>query len=57
MYNENVLIKLVQSMSRMIVSPATAWEKESTQYIKNHGPKMVDRYKAWLELKDADLGT
>lgn len=39
MYNENVLIKLVQSMSRMVANPPSPWEKESIQHIKIHGPR------------------
>ena len=36
MYNEMVLIKLVQSMSRMYVNRHSPWEKEIGQYIQQH---------------------
>ena len=39
MYNEMVLIKLVQAMSRMMTNPHSPWEKESVQHIRLHGPR------------------
>jgi len=54
MYNENVLIKLVQSMSRMIVNPPATWHTECLQHIKTHGPEMVKRYKMWLEISGSE---
>jgi ubiquitin-conjugating enzyme E2 O len=53
MYNENVLIKLVQSMSRMIANPPATWTLECLQHIKTHGPQMVKRYKMWLEMSES----
>src|SRR5690348_15336196 len=44
MYNEMVLIKLVQSMSRQIVNPPAPWIKEIKQHIYEHGPRLVLLY-------------
>jgi len=56
MYNENVLIKLVQSMTRMLVSPPGTWETETKQFIKTRGPRMVERLNSWVTLS-GDAGT
>lgn len=39
MYNEMVLIKLVQSMSRMLITPPAPWEKEAVTHIQKYGPR------------------
>lgn len=39
MYNEMVLIKLVQSMSRMLVNPPAPWGKEAVAHIQKFGPR------------------
>jgi len=57
MYNENVLIKLVQSMTRMLVSPPKAWEIETSQFIKMRGPRMVERLNSWVTYSGDSTGT
>ncbi|CAG7714167.1 unnamed protein product [Allacma fusca] len=52
MYNEMVLIKLVQSMSRMYVNRHSPWENEITQYIRLHNRRLIDRYHKWLEMSE-----
>lgn len=39
MYNEMVLIKLVQSMTKQFVSPPAPWSVEIKQHIRQHGPR------------------
>jgi len=53
MYNEMVLIKLVQSMSRMMMNLHLPWEAEISQYIRIHGPRMIERCNRWLALPEA----
>jgi ubiquitin-conjugating enzyme E2 O len=42
MYNEMVLIKLVQSMSKQLAHPLPPWENEVKLHIHEHGPRYAD---------------
>lgn len=41
MYNEMVLIKLVQSMSKLVNNPYAPWEKEIMELIKKNRKRLV----------------
>jgi len=56
MYNENVLIKMVQSMSRMIANPPAPWRNEVIAHITTQCPKLIERYTKWfITLNDSGL--
>jgi len=55
MYNEMVLIKLVQSMSRMKINLHAPWEKEISNHIRLHGPRMIERYNIWLSIPEDSI--
>jgi len=55
MYNEMVLIKLVQSMSRMLANPHSPWEEEITRHIQLHGPRMIQRCRQWLSISEKSV--
>jgi len=57
MYNEMVLIKLVQSLSRMFVNHHSPWDNEINQYIRLHHTRLIERYHGWLKMSEECLAT
>lgn len=50
LYNEMVLLKLVQSMEKLITKPPSGLEKEILQHFAHHGTRMVRKFKRWIDL-------
>ncbi|XP_052265648.1 (E3-independent) E2 ubiquitin-conjugating enzyme-like isoform X2 [Dreissena polymorpha] len=48
MYNEMAILKLVQSMTKMAVSPPHVFVQETKSHLKNHAQRMIDRVEAWI---------
>ncbi|XP_058812642.1 (E3-independent) E2 ubiquitin-conjugating enzyme [Topomyia yanbarensis] len=62
MYNEMVLLKLVQSMSKLIVNPPEIFSEQILAHFRERGRKMFLRIKSWMDLsneanKAASTGT
>ncbi|XP_077526737.1 (E3-independent) E2 ubiquitin-conjugating enzyme UBE2O isoform X2 [Haemaphysalis longicornis] len=53
MYNEMVVLKLVQSMGRMIQNPPEVFKEEMEQHFKDNAARFVNRLESWLRLSDA----
>ncbi|KAL1442180.1 hypothetical protein MTO96_030891, partial [Rhipicephalus appendiculatus] len=53
MYNEMVVLKLVQSMGRMIQNPPEVFKEEIEQHFRANADRFVNRLEGWLRLSDA----
>ncbi|KAH8037293.1 hypothetical protein HPB51_009848 [Rhipicephalus microplus] len=53
MYNEMVVLKLVQSMGRMILNPPEVFREEIEQHFRDNADRFVNRLEGWLRLSDA----
>ncbi|XP_037523083.1 (E3-independent) E2 ubiquitin-conjugating enzyme isoform X2 [Rhipicephalus sanguineus] len=53
MYNEMVVLKLVQSMGRMIQNPPEVFKEEIEQHFRDNADRFVNRLEGWLRLSDA----
>nr|XP_050029755.2 (E3-independent) E2 ubiquitin-conjugating enzyme UBE2O-like isoform X1 [Dermacentor andersoni] len=53
MYNEMVVLKLVQSMGRMIQNPPEVFKEEIEQHFRDIADRFVNRLESWLRLSDA----
>ena len=57
MYNEMVVLKLVQSMTKLITSPPEVFKDQIHEHFRKNGEKFYKRIKTWMELsseKSAD---
>lgn len=54
MYNEMVVLKLVQSMTKMISSPPEVFQDHIYEHFRKNGNKFYLRIKSWMELSDAE---
>ncbi|XP_056606679.1 LOW QUALITY PROTEIN: (E3-independent) E2 ubiquitin-conjugating enzyme UBE2O [Triplophysa dalaica] len=49
-YNEMALIKMVQSMTQLLLHPADVFEQEIREHFACNGWRLVHRLESWLEL-------
>lgn len=49
MYNEMVIIKMVQSMTKLIQSPPEVFRQQIEQHFAARGHAMYERIKGWME--------
>jgi len=49
MYNEMVIIKLVQSMTKLIAQPPDIFREQIFEHFKECGKIMYDRIKSWMD--------
>jgi len=47
-----VLLKLVQSMEKLLKKPPTGLEKEILLHFAQHGSRMIRKFKRWIELSN-----
>lgn len=52
MYNEMVLLKLVQSMTKLITNPPEIFSEQILSHFKARGEGMFVRIKAWMDLSN-----
>ncbi|KAL4240344.1 E2/E3 hybrid ubiquitin-protein ligase ube2o [Mactra antiquata] len=52
MYNEMAVLKLVQSMSKMSVTPPCLFVEETKKHIINHAQRFIDRVEYWVEFSN-----
>lgn len=50
MYNEMVVLKLVQSMTKLISSPPEVFKDQIHEHFRKNGEKFYRRIKSWMEL-------
>ncbi|XP_058127281.1 (E3-independent) E2 ubiquitin-conjugating enzyme [Anopheles ziemanni] len=50
MYNEMVLLKLVQSMTKLISNPPEVFREQILAHFRTRGQQMYQRLRAWMEL-------
>ncbi|XP_063703517.1 (E3-independent) E2 ubiquitin-conjugating enzyme [Culicoides brevitarsis] len=55
MYNEMVILKLVQSMTKLIISPPPVFREQILKYFKENGNAMYQRIKSYMEMSDTPL--
>ncbi|XP_046659894.1 (E3-independent) E2 ubiquitin-conjugating enzyme UBE2O-like isoform X2 [Homalodisca vitripennis] len=53
MYNEMVALKLVQSMSKLILHPPPIFRAEVTQHFTQNAHKLCNRLESWLEISES----
>lgn len=54
MYNEMVVLKLVQSMTKLIMSPPEVFKDQIHEHFRKSGEKFYKRIKSWMELSEVD---
>lgn len=54
MYNEMVVLKLVQSMTKLIASPPEVFKDQIYEHFRQNGEKFYKRIKSWMELSEID---
>ena len=52
MYNEMVVLKLVQSMTKLISSPPEVFGDIIHAHFRRNGDKFYNRIKSWMELSE-----
>lgn len=52
-YNEMALIKMVQSMTQLLVQPIEVFQQEIREHFSTSGWRLVQRLESWLELDSA----
>ncbi|GFY60737.1 hypothetical protein TNIN_271202 [Trichonephila inaurata madagascariensis] len=53
MYNEMVVLKLVQSMAKLIVTPPEVFQQEITEHFQSQSSKFIKRLEKWLEISES----
>ncbi|XP_066291584.1 (E3-independent) E2 ubiquitin-conjugating enzyme UBE2O-like [Branchiostoma lanceolatum] len=53
-YNEMVLLKMLQTMSKMALNPPDIFKEEIIEHCRQHGHRMIQRLESWLELAESD---
>jgi len=56
-YNEMALLKLVQSMTRLIQDPQEPFAKEIKTYCEAHAPGMIERLENWIHVSRLPAGS
>lgn len=52
MYNEMAVLKLVQSMSKLIINPPPVFKEEISQHFAQHANKLCERLESWLDISE-----
>ncbi|XP_037773820.1 uncharacterized protein LOC119569947 [Penaeus monodon] len=52
MYNEMVVLKLIQAMAKVIQAPPDIFKKEIIQHFHKRAFKLVQRLECWLEISE-----
>lgn len=52
MYNEMVILKLVQSMTKLIVSPPPVFREQILKHFNETGETMYQRIKSYMDLSE-----
>ncbi|XP_071962528.1 (E3-independent) E2 ubiquitin-conjugating enzyme UBE2O-like [Antedon mediterranea] len=57
MYNEMTLLKVVQSMTKMLINPPIVFKDEVIDFCRKHNTKLIQRIEYWLEVDGASSGS
>lgn len=57
MYNEMVILKLVQSMTKLITSPPEVFKDQIHEHFRQKGENFYHRIKSWMKLSETDANT
>jgi len=49
-YNEMAVLKLVQSMTRLVKHPPSLFAEQIKEYCDAHAPRMIDRLERWINV-------
>lgn len=52
MYNEMVILKLVQSMTKLIITPPPVFREQILKHFSENGEIMYQRIKSYMDLSD-----
>lgn len=52
MYNEMVILKLVQSMTKLLTSPPDIFRDQIIRHFQDRGKNMYNRIHDWMELSN-----
>ncbi|XP_014261695.1 (E3-independent) E2 ubiquitin-conjugating enzyme UBE2O isoform X2 [Cimex lectularius] len=52
MYNEMVVLKLVQAMTKLIVNPPPVFREEINAHFNQHAEKLCQRLDSWLDISE-----
>lgn len=52
MYNEMAVLKLVQSLTKLIVQPPPVFQEEILQHFRQNAYKLLNRLETWLEISE-----
>ncbi|KAF6201937.1 hypothetical protein GE061_004333, partial [Apolygus lucorum] len=52
MYNEMVVLKLVQAMTKLIISPPQVFKEEIATHFRDHANKLCARLESWLDVSE-----
>ncbi|XP_066560373.1 ubiquitin-conjugating enzyme E2O [Amia ocellicauda] len=55
-YNEMALIKMVQSMTQLLLQPVDVFQQEIREHFLSSGWRLAQRIESWLELSDGGGG-
>jgi ubiquitin-conjugating enzyme E2 O len=55
MYNEMVVLKLVQSMTRLASNPPEAFKDEVKDHLRGHSKKLINRIESWRQMSLAAM--
>ncbi len=53
MYNEMVVLKLVESMTKIIANPPEVFRDEIIKHFRERGERMCSRIKSWMDMSTA----
>ncbi|PIK51610.1 putative ubiquitin-conjugating enzyme E2 O [Apostichopus japonicus] len=57
MYNETVLIKVMQSVTNLIMNPPAVFREETMDFFRVHTPRLTSRVEAWLSQEEGKEDT
>lgn len=57
MYNEMVVLKLVESMTKVIANPPEVFRDEIVKHFRARGESMCNRIKSWMDMSTATVQT
>lgn len=57
MYNEMVVLKLVESMTKIVINPPEVFRDEIIKHFREHGESMCTRIKSWMDMSTANVQT
>ncbi|XP_054717726.1 (E3-independent) E2 ubiquitin-conjugating enzyme-like isoform X2 [Uloborus diversus] len=53
MYNENVVLKLVQAMTKLYISPPEVFKQEVIEHFQSQASKLINRLEKWLSVSES----